>query len=109
MRPTDEQLRELLALEARCDLDPLESTHITSAGYTHLANLTECINDPADKPHYRGRCIAMTYIPWSDLLAAARNNLRAIVEELLERRAEYRKQALSVQPGINLRTGERTK
>lgn len=73
----------LLEMEAAAKLDPLVSTHIISNGFTHMANLTEEINDPKSTPHYRGRCIAMTYKEWSDLLAVSRNALRPLAEMVL--------------------------
>lgn len=70
-----DRLREL---EKAADLDRLQSCHILNDGYTHLANLTEVINEDPTKG--RGRVLAMTFHQWLDLLAASRNALPALLE-----------------------------
>lgn len=70
-------LDRLEALAKAADLGPLQSTHVVSLGYTHLANLTERIGEGA---HERGRCVAMMQKEWSDYLAAGMNALPALLK-----------------------------
>ncbi len=63
-----EWLKRLRELEAASDLDPLQSAHIISPGYTHLANLTERIQEGGGKGG-RGRVISMCPVEWSDYIA----------------------------------------
>jgi hypothetical protein len=66
-------LDRLEQLAAAKDLDPLMSSHITSPGYTHMANLTEIIDGG------RARCVAMLPKGWSDWLAAIDNAAPALI------------------------------
>lgn len=81
---SEERLTQLDALE-RPDLDPLESTHIISPGYTHLANLTEEIGE-GGKP--RGRCIGMMPKEWADYIAAAVNAFPELLAEVRRLQAQ---------------------
>ncbi len=77
----NEQIDELLALHERADIDPLQSTHIISTGFTHLANLTERIQEGGGKGG-RGRCLAMIPKEWADYLAALDNRTPALLRVL---------------------------
>ncbi len=76
---SEDRLAEIEALRLASDLDPLQSTHIISDGYTHLANLTEEIGE-GGKP--RVRCLAMMPKEWADYVAAAVNAAPELLAEV---------------------------
>ncbi len=76
-----EQIDELRVLQIKAGLDPLQSTHIISPGYTHLANLTERIQEDGGGGG-RGRCLAMMPAAWADYIAALDNRTPALLRVL---------------------------
>jgi hypothetical protein len=78
-RPVSARLDELERLEKASDLDPLRSTHITSPGYTHFANLAEVLTDDGRTVIGRGRCLAMMPRQWADWIAAIDNAAAALL------------------------------
>ncbi len=76
-----EQIDELVLLANKADLDPLKSTHIISPGFTHMANLTEHIQEGGGKGG-RGRCLAMIPKEWADYIAALDNRTPALLRVL---------------------------
>lgn len=84
MRTADVKQVDLGALEklhAAADLRELESVHITSQGYKHLANLIDKMYQEGDD-WKRGWPVCMTKKEWSDSIAAAHNALPALIAEL---------------------------